>query len=346
MTFLLRLFSLDIESIESLGLDNLDRLSSLAEKVREFDVARGVDYFGRGDRLKEFDAERIASELGKPGSYTFADVPDPSEARPKIEWTLGLREGMVSVSAVVEAEPGHQDSLRQELVQLNELLLDSVSEFDVGQPFSVLDAIEVDFEPSGAPRYFGRIPARSLVDIVYVPGPFEGPENAVVESLRDGNLIDEALREVVGDLLVVTWGNVESQPVEEILAARYAWYVEQGEIPKEQAENEHGDSEFALYQPKRTSQLTGYSELDKTGMKGVVFDDPEEVEATLEDLGAILESGTTAEGHPVDEIAVVVPRREQALELRPLAERYGLRVAYVGVDDRLWEPQARRDASG
>jgi hypothetical protein len=93
-----------------------------------------------------------------------------------------------------------------------------------------------------------------------------------------------------------------------------------------------------LSESKRTREFTAYSSFDGRAVKGIVVDRPEDAIETMEHMRDILKAGQTAEGESVSGVTLILPSRESAVMLHPLATSYGLGVVYVGEDNRLWNP--------
>lgn len=339
MKFLLRLFELKIASIDSLKLDDRDRLSILWSQLKGLTTVAGVKFFGSGERLKPIESvDQLVKEFGKRKveSYTFADAKNEEDA--KSRWSVGIRRTLVTVSLVYELSPDRFDTLTSELITLNEILLASIGDCEVAVPFSFLEVPGVKFKLPRPPRFFGRIAKNSLVDVIHLKSVYKPEEQEIVNQLKEADPFVGVQRVFKGDLLRIKWGDLKQQPAEAILAQRYSWYAERGNLAVDSSFNSNGDKEFALLDAKPTQELTTYSSFSKKGTKGLVFDKPEEVTELLKSLHGILEAGMTVEGYPVDEISLVLPSRESAIDLRPLASRYGMQVVYVGNDDKLWNP--------
>ena len=136
----------------------------------------------------------------------------------------------------------------------------------------------------------------------------------------------------------IVWGDATKQPISSILSARYAWLAHTGAFAIKSTFNESGDKEFGLWQSRPTRDFTAYSSFDGRAVKAVVFDEPEDVLETIEGLSNILKAGKTSSGDPVKEITLTAPSRDSAVRLRDLAERFHMRVVYVGEDKKLWDP--------
>jgi hypothetical protein len=225
-----------------------------------------------------------------------------------------------------------------ELVTLNEILLDFIEGGEVGIPFSFLEAPGLSFKLTRPPRFFRRLSYNSLVDIIHLKSSYKAEEQEIVNQLKASDPVPGSDRIFKGDLLIVKWGDLKQQPAETILARRYAWYAEHGSLPVDSSFNALGDKEFALWNAQPTRELSGYSSFNKKAIKAGVFDTPDEAVELLESLRRMLDAGETVEGYPVREITLVVPSRESAIELQPLANRYGISVIYAGNDNKLWNP--------
>lgn len=341
MRFILRLFEMKTSSVEALKLDDAGRLLELRSRLGGLTAVESVKWFGHTDRLKPIESvDQLVKEFGKRKveTYSFADVKNLAAEEPRRHWTVGVRKVLLMTYGDCEAERDAAITLANELLTLNEILLSFVEGGEVGIPFSFLEVPGVSFRPTRPPRFFKRISKNSVVDVVHLNASYEPQEQEIVKRLREADPAAGAAREFRGDLLKVTWGDLAREPFETILSRRYAWYAEHGDFPLDSSFNALGDEEFALWDAKPTQELTGYSSFNQKGMKAVVFDEPDEVADILEELRRILEAGQTREGHPVREITLVVPTREAAVELRPLAGRHGMRVVYVGDDNKLWNP--------
>jgi len=341
MRFVLRLFAFEIESIQSLRLDDADRLVQLWSRIEGMRVMSGLDSFGAADRLKPIRVDALVKEFArhKATSYSFADVANLATGEPNNLWSVGLRPRLVTVTGAYVAADREAETVAGELVTLARLALDERDRFRAtATPFACLDLVDVRFTLTRPPRFFGRLSTNSLVDVVFLGAALQPDEEGVVRQLAEGELVPGATRQQRDDLLVVTWGDLSRARAEDILAQRYAWYADRAGFPLDSRFNAAGDKEFALWNPSPSQQLTGYSVGSQTGMKALVFDAPDEVVDDLDDLAALIAAGTTAEGYPIQGVAVVAPSREAAVQLRPLAAARGLSVAYVGDDNRLWNP--------
>jgi hypothetical protein len=336
----LRLFELLIPSLASLELDDGDRLLAVRARLPEMKYAASVRYFGTGSRLKPLTGvDDLVTEFSRhrPDSYSFTDVRDITKREPQIEWRLEIRPKLFAAHLSLICEPADFPTLRTDLVQLNRVLSTCVKNRIVHLPFSFLEVIGVPFAVQPPTKLFGRLSPRSLVDVASLAEPSE-EDAATLQALREGDLPDGVRREDRDDLLIVSWGDPTSRPVEEILGERYEWYAAHCELETDPSYDAHGDKEFALFDAKPVDELTAYSSATCAGMKALVFDSPEDVRGDVERLRDLLDVRQVSTGEKLSSITVVAPSRGAAMSLEPLAREHRLGVAYVGADDRLWNP--------
>jgi hypothetical protein len=341
MKFTLELFEIGIDSIDSLKLYERQRLLKLWYQVKELTTVAEVKFFGTGDKLKPISMDQLLKVFGKRKAqiHRFADVKNVRTENPRCRWAFIIRQDYVGADLYYESSPEKYNTLTSELVTLNEILLTSIEGGKVRIPFSSLGAPDVHFKVTRPPRFFRRISPDSLVDLIYLESVYMSDDQQIIERLKNDELIEGAERVFKGNLLLIKWGDIRQQPAETILAKRYSWLAEHLDLPIDESFNSIGDKEFALWEAEQTKQLTAYSSFSKKGAKAVVFDEvDEELESLIKGLHKILVSGKTVEGYPIEEITLITPSRESAVKLRPLANKYQMRVVYVGTDDRLWDP--------
>jgi hypothetical protein len=342
MKVALELFAMSIPSIESLGLAAESQLLKLWSQLRGLTTTAGLAFFGRTDELKPIQStKQLAGEFRKKnvGLFSFADVKNLAGAtQPRLHWRVGITRALVTAIGERESVVEEMHTMVNELVALNRIVLSSISGASVAVPFSFLRIPSLSFKRTRPPRFLGRLRTDSIVDLVYPNAVYSREEQLIINQLKANDSVVPARRTLQDDILVVEWGDITRQPAETILTQRYAWYVERGNFPIDSSYNSIGDEEFALWQGKPTRQLTSYSEFNRKATKALVFDRPENVVEVLEELQGILASGKTIEGYPVDDITLILPSRESAIEIRPLANQYAMSVVYVGEDNRLWNP--------
>lgn len=341
MKLFLNLLEMEIPSIESLALDDKKRLLKLWSQLSKLSVTQGVRFFGAGDKLHLVDgADQLAKEFRKrkPGTYSFSDVKDLINQEAQVDWSIGIRKAYLTVKAECESSAEHISSLSRELVVLNQILVSTVMEGKVATPFSFLRTPGVQFKLTRPPRSLGTLAIDSIVDIIYLTASCGPEDQEIIDLFKSKDLPTGVRRSSVDNFLVVEWGDVTERSVSSILSERYRWLIEEGKFAIDSTFNSIGDKEFALWEPIPTREFTGYSAFNGKATKAVVFDEPEEIVELLEQLRKILVAGKTSKGNPVNEITLIVPSRESALSLHPLATRYGMPVVYVGDDNRLWNP--------
>ena len=343
MRILLTPFAIHIPSIDSLRLGNVDRLSEIGAEVRQLRTSAGVSHFGAGDRLKHIgSAASLAAEFSKKKveRYSFADTPDLQRGNPRIVWTVGIRRTLVTVTAACEMKGDELEALTKDLLRVNDFLLTRVANVDTAWSWSSIRVLGVAFAAPSPARDLGRVPDDAVVDVIDNRAVYGEEQRALVQRLSDADLPPNVARTRHGDARVIRWGDPSRERVETMLERRLAWISGQEGMPLDSSVNALGDQEFALWDSVQTSELTFYSAATGEGAKAVVFDasDDEDLVETVERLYYMVASGVTAEGMPLRKVTLITPSREAALALHPLASRYEMDVAYVGDDDRFWNP--------
>lgn len=335
MRFQLLAFEFGIPSIESLRLFQPERLLELWSRLQKLTALRGVKFFGHTSRLRSIaNAEQIAQGFAnkEAQSYSFSDTRHLRDPDMKYHWNLGIRKRLLSVEAFCEVPPDEVDTLIQDLLTLNGVLMSSIEGGVVSNPFSCVAVPGLRFTLPRPPRSLGRIPFNSIVDVIHLRSNPTAQESVVLNKLK-GEMMPG------GDVVLVKWGDVRREPPSKILARRYAWYCEHGAFPVDTSFNMVGDKEVAFWGAVSTKELTMYSASLRGGAKAIVGGpDDEDVCILVAELGRMVASGKTVEGHPLDGVTLLTPSREDALALHDLASGHGLSVAYVGVDDKLWNP--------
>ncbi len=342
MKIFLVLFQLEIPSIDSLDLANEKRLVSLWSELKDLSTTKGVEFFGAGEKLQHLAGiDQLIKEFRKRKveSYSFADVKNLTIDNRRLCWTVGIRRGLLTIDLECELPFDRFDGVSHELIALNKILLSFVTKATAVSPFSFLRTPSVRFKMTRPPRFFGALAIDSIFDVVYLQAHPQPQESQISEQLKSGDLPNGVTRTVTEDFLAVKWGNITTErDAEAVLSNRYSWFVQNINFPIDSSFNYLGDKQFALWESNPTSQLTSYSSFDRRAAKAIVFDTLEEAEEQVRELQQILRSGKTIEGYPIEEITLIVPSRESAIQLHPLASRYGMRVVYTDDDRKLWNP--------
>ncbi len=341
MRIVLRFFEFEIPSIESLQLSDKMRLLNIWSAIKELSSVSGIMFFGSSNKLTKIEnVDYLVKEFAKKKveRYAFCDVKDLSKFLPQIHWDIGIRKKLFTVSLVCHSTIEKMESLISEIVEVNHILLTSIVWNQILFPFSYLELPDINFELPRPPRNFGRFSKNSLVDIFHLKSSFRDEELKIIHELQQGSLIEGSDRIITGDMLIVSWGKHKKHTLESILAKRYLWYAEHGNLPIDSSFNMLGDKEFALWDAKPTKELTFYSPFNRKGCKAVVFDNIEQITKLVYSLNNMLKSGKTIEGYPIEGITMITPSRESAIALYPVASQYGMNVVYVGVDNKLWDP--------
>ena len=330
-----------IPSIDSLRLSDRSRVLGIWEKIKTSKTVDGVKYFGAGESLKPLDGvDSLVKEFSKKRveSYTFSDVKCAIHQQGRMNWRISIRRSLfaATLQAVVPDELVH--GFAEELIALNRILLTEIPDAKVENPFSALRVPEARYDVTRPPRSFGILAPDSIFDVIYLKSQLNPERQAVVDQLLSRSLPEGAARKTAGDFITIVWGDFSKLSVSSILSRRYAWLAESGAFPIDSSFNSIGDKEFGLLQSKRTREFTAYSSFDGRAVKGIVADRPEDAIETMEHLREILNAGQTAEGEGVSGITLILPSRESAVMLHPLATSYGLGVVYVGEDNKLWNP--------
>jgi len=341
MRIYLAFLQVTIPSIGSLRLSGNARILDLWQKIKTSTTVDGVRYFGSGEKLRPIDeVDALVGEFAKQKveSYRFSDVRSGLFLQGKRSWGISIRRSLLAITLQADVADEAVRQLAEELVALNQLLLAEITDGSVENPFSALRVPEAAYELTRPPRSFGILVPDSIFDVVYLKSQLNSERRAVVDLLQSRPLPEGAVRETVGDFLTILWGDVSKLSVSSILSHRYAWLAESGSFPIDSSFNAVGDKEFALWQSIRTKEFTAYSSFDGRAAKGIVVDRPEEAVEILEHLHGILKAGKTSDGENVSGITLIVPSRESAVMLYPLAKSYELGIVYVGQDNRLWNP--------
>ena len=338
---LLRLCELRIPSIPSLRLDDEARLREIWSRLKPLKQVPTSLFFGTGDRLKPATSiEPLVKEFAhhRADSYSFADVRDLSRNDPSIHLRLGIRRALLGVTLSIACTPADARDLADDLVRLNRVLFASVDDAVVDGPFSFVEVLDLPFALSRPPRRFGRLSHRSIADAVLLEAEMTSDDAAIVDALQHVPLPSGASRYVDEDFLVITWGDPVRRPVESILEQRYAWYTQNCDLPIDTIYNDLGDREVGISDLAPSEGLTAYSPTAAKAMKALVFDLPEDVREDLARLRQMLDAGRTPAGQPLHHVTLLLPSRDDAIQLEPLATEYGMGVAYVDADNRLWDP--------
>jgi hypothetical protein len=154
-----------------------------------------------------------------------------------------------------------------------------------------------------------------------------------------------ASRELRGDLVIFRWVDDLSEPrrVREALVAQQKWLVDVVNPPLHSSYNELGDQHQMVTGQAPSEYLTFKDAFTSQGFKAMaIHPDASVDEDTLDMLDRLAEwnkSGKLPDGSLVHGMSLILPNRESALRIHPLAEARGIpNVLYLDDQGRLWNP--------
>jgi hypothetical protein len=163
-----------------------------------------------------------------------------------------------------------------------------------------------------------------------------------IERLLQAPMPASATRELRGDLVIFRWLQDLSDPkrVREAVVAQQQWLVDVLNPPIHDSYNERGDHQYLVTAQSPSEYLTFQDMFTNEGFKAmVVHPDGSVDEDTLDELAEWSKAGTLPDGTPLSTVSVLLPNRESALRIHPLAQARGItRVLYLDDQNRMWDP--------
>jgi hypothetical protein len=163
-----------------------------------------------------------------------------------------------------------------------------------------------------------------------------------LEKLLQAPLPPGATREIRDDLVIFRWVDDLNDPrrVSEALVAQQKWLVDVLNPPVDSSYNELGDQLTDVTSRVESSYLTFEDGFTSQGFKAmVVHPDGSVDEDTLDELATWNKAGKLPDGSELNGVSLILPNRESALRIHPLAEARGIpRVLYLDDENRLWDP--------
>lgn len=204
------------------------------------------------------------------------------------------------------------------------------------------------FEPARA-LYERPIPPRT--SLVWSPGSLDqyagrawhraDPEcAAVLARLEHASLPPGASRTVDDEVVHVAF-SADLHDARSVAAARTAheaWLTPLVPTTVDAGWNEHGDRVAGPSARRIVEGLTFYDDAARTGYQAlVVFPDGTIDTARWASAAAIVRARALSDGTPVENVRLIVPRREDALALDARARAAGFELVAYGLDGQLWQ---------
>lgn len=348
MKLLLKSQGIKYDSIESLCLNDEAFLRIIMKKFDEIEFIKSFKYFGIDDKTKKHlkDFNSFKEHLKKIGAKTYLISDELDESTLTLEMSFEKNRMSFYLKKTVDKESitKFNDAFIRFFEILYELFEDKLV-FDIVSSISILS---IEYAEPRPPRVWKKFNPAGLVDFIILPKNKDDIEknNKIIQSLCFGELLSSARRSNHNDkLFIVNWVNkVNSIPeISKIISDRIIWYYANSDFTINSRYNEKGDEMISVINSSTTKYLTFYSEFNHKGYKGMVINEIDDnTLKQIKKLSNWVEQGKTPDGYPLSEINLIVPSREQAINLTFLIKQFKLNsILYTDNEGKLWNPIPR-----